>query len=93
MVMVTTSKVVRASDVKSAGPQAAPLTETALLTLGEIAASSDKVEGEVSILMGNHMQVLIQWLNNSSSSSFPLVFLEVSNPQVPKVKQKVNFAS
>lgn len=49
MVMVTTSKVVRASDVKSAGPQPAPFTETALLTLGEIAASSDSVEGEVSI--------------------------------------------
>lgn len=51
MVMVTTSKVVRASDVKSAGSQAGPLTETALLTLGEIAISSDKVEGEVSISM------------------------------------------
>ena len=49
MVMVTMNKVVRASEVESADSQAALLTETALLTLGEIAASSDKVEGEVSI--------------------------------------------
>ena len=49
MVMVTTTKVVRASEVESAGSQAVPLKETALLTLGEIAASSDKVEDEVSI--------------------------------------------
>lgn len=49
MVMVSMNKVVRASEVESADSQAATLTETALLTLGEIAASSDKVEGEVSI--------------------------------------------
>ena len=49
MVMVTMNKVVRASEVESADSQAALLTETALLTLVEIAASSDKVEGEVSI--------------------------------------------
>jgi len=49
MVMVSRSKVVLASEVITAGTQAAPFTETAVLTLGEIAASSDKVEGEVSI--------------------------------------------
>lgn len=48
MVMVTKSKVVRASEVELAGSQDTPFTETALLTLAEIAACSDKVEGEVS---------------------------------------------
>lgn len=66
MVMVTTGKVVRASEVKSAGSQPAPFTETALLTLGEIAASSDKVEGEVSI-----WQLLVYLWNNTSASSLP----------------------
>ena len=47
--MVTMNKVVPASQVEPAGPQTAPLTETALLALGEIAASSDKVEVEVRI--------------------------------------------
>lgn len=49
MVMVTKDKVVPRSEVVSAGQQAGTFTETAVITLGEIAASSDKVEGEVRI--------------------------------------------
>ncbi|KAG0604904.1 hypothetical protein M758_9G018000 [Ceratodon purpureus] len=54
MVMVSMNKVVRASEVESADSQAATLTETALLTLGEIAASSDKVEGEALFMLCAH---------------------------------------
>lgn len=54
MVMVTKSKVVRASEVELAGSQDTPFTETALLTLAEIAACSDKVEGEALFMLCAH---------------------------------------
>jgi hypothetical protein len=49
LVIVTREKVVTAREVLEMGMQAEPFMETALVTLGQLAASSEKVEEEVML--------------------------------------------
>ncbi len=63
MVMVTEDKVVPATEVEHAGRMLPTLTETAIMTLGEIAALSEKVEGEVQLLVAKRLNITVaSWL-------------------------------
>jgi hypothetical protein len=63
MVMVTEDKVVPATEVEHASQMLPTLTETAIMTLGEIAALSEKVEGEVQLLVAKRLNITVApWL-------------------------------